>query len=425
MISKGQIYLDSIEKDGIKLGLDRMRDILKLLDFHSSNEMVVIHVAGTNGKGSIANLLAYLLQSEGFKVGVYSSPHLIHVRERIRIQQQCISKDLLDHLVVHLQKKIGSIKPTYFEVLTILAMMAFHDQKVDFAILEVGLGGRLDATNVFDSSIQIFGKIDFDHTKILGDHLTDIAIEKAAIIKKKSKVYSTVQDESVDQVLAQKSAEMGSIYHSVAKIVESVHSDDEKNINYVWKNTDVHVNNFKLLGHHQAENLSVALEVFRDILAGQNKSIPAQINFNDFIWPARSTWISDHILVEGAHNPGSIDALVRTVKSLPWVPNVILFGAIFDKDWEVMLDLLSNLNSKMIFVSFQYSKAIPADLLQIYWKKKYPQLLSHKFNCIKDAMNAVNPGDEKILITGSLYMIGEFLSHDYFPMNLQLKKYFN
>ena len=210
--SEALAYLHELCKFGINLGLERITNLLNLLD-NPHFKIKTIHVGGTNGKGSTTAMLASILESSGYKTGVFTSPHLHDYRERIKINGQEISEadfskemEYLRRLIPQVLKKVGE-NPTEFEVLTALALNYFAKEKVDIAIFEVGMGGRLDSTNVVMPEVAVITSISMDHTDYLGSDLFQIAQEKAGIIKKGVPVVISRQDDQVEKVLAQKAQE--------------------------------------------------------------------------------------------------------------------------------------------------------------------------------------------------------------------------
>ena len=230
-------YLYNLERFGIKLGLEAITELLGLLD-NPQKKFKSVHIAGTNGKGSVSAYLAAILQEASYKVGWYTSPHLIKFNERIRVDGKAIENRELVRLTELIKEKVeGKIQPTFFEFTTALAFLYFAEQKVDFAVVEVGMGGRLDATNVLNPEVAVITNISFDHQKHLGNTLEKIAGEKAGIIKENGKVVVGKRDIGLVKLFKEKCEEKKSTLFLAGK--EQIETP--------------------LLGRHQQENANTAI----------------------------------------------------------------------------------------------------------------------------------------------------------------------
>ena len=249
--------------DGIKPGLDVINKILNYLD-NPHHKYTVIHVAGTNGKGSVCKMIESILHSSGFKTGLFTSPHLVHFAERYQINGKIISKNRLNRLIISMEKKVDSIceennlrKATFFEISTAIAFQYFADENIDIAIIETGMGGRWDATNVVLPIVSVITHIGIDHTEFLGKTLDKIAFEKAGIIKKNRPVISAPQAEVVRNILK---SEGEKIFFSNELItINKIRNSLKIKIN--TPSVDLPAIQFPLLGKHQLENASVAISV--------------------------------------------------------------------------------------------------------------------------------------------------------------------
>src|SRR6056297_2013146 len=256
-------YIYGLNKYGIKLGLKNISYLLSLFD-NPHLKTKVIHIAGTNGKGSTAAMIFSILKAAGYKVGLYSSPHLVHFQERMRINEKLISQHDVCSLLERIQPAVDKVAntegyqhPTFFEVITTMAFVYFYETKVDFSIMEAGLGGRLDATNVCQSLISTISHIDYDHMDKLGSTLTEIAREKGEIIKDKTVVINAEQYPEADRVIKSIAEERQAPVYSVGQEIKPypTHSDLEgNNFNYsgiYHKFNDLHI---PLVGEYQVEN---------------------------------------------------------------------------------------------------------------------------------------------------------------------------
>lgn len=368
-------YLASLEKFGINLGLERIRSLLALLD-NPQNKFKTIHVAGTNGKGSTCAMIASILKEAGYKVGFYTSPHLFKYNERIKVNGKDISDGELEEGIRRLQKAAEGIRgegrPTVFEVLTALAFWYFAKQKVDYAVIEVGMGGRLDASNVIFPEVSVITNIDLEHTKVLGSTLTKIAREKAAIIKP-----------GIPVVTAETKNEPLNVIKKVCR---------KNNANLIV--AEPVAKSVKLMGIHQRLNTSCALAAVKTLnIKISEKAI--QRGLAKVIWPARFQIISKKPLtiVDGAHNPAGIKVLVESVKTLyPGQRFTIIFGCQTDKNCKPMLKSLRSIAKKRIITrsshqnSAKLKNSIDLDAAVRQWNRNGPLIICGSLFLCADAI---------------------------------------
>ena len=309
--------LYSLQRKGIKLGLEHTAQLLNFLG-NPDKKLTLIHVAGTNGKGSTCAHLQTILRGHGYKVGLYTSPHLIKFNERIRINGVPISDDEIISFMISIDSAINKIESTFFEVTTAMALNHFNEHNVDVAIIETGLGGRLDSTNVIKPNLTVMTPISMDHMEILGNSIEEIANEKSGIIKDGVALITAKQDKIVTNILFNKASE---------KNTSVIIVDMPSNISIRPKGTDFILNdqNYKtpLIGEFQAENASLAISALKHF----NKQITYETICNslkELYWPARMQVLSEGIYYDVAHNSSGIQTTLRCLQDM--CPGHKLYG---------------------------------------------------------------------------------------------------
>lgn len=389
LTSQGKFY--------INLGLERIQSILKLIG-NPQEKIKIIHVAGTNGKGSVSSILANILKCAGYKTGLYTSPHLVEYTERIKINNIDISKEdfaaYIEKICTIAEKK--NIHLTEFEILTAIAFKYFADNKVKIAVIETGLGGRFDATNVCKKPIlSIITSISLDHTDRLGNTIEKIAFEKAGIIKPKSTIITEISNKGFK--IIKNTAE-----EKKAKLIVAT---NYINMNFENGNNYVSIEDIKcefpLLGLYQKANLSIVLQAV-DFLKIKTEAVIEGLKTAK--WPARLEYIKDkNLLIDGAHNP---DAAKELRKSLDYYFNnqkrIFLYSTLNTKDYKEIAKILFNEDDEIYYYEFNNKNAISFE----EYKNNNPQIRNIKqFN--KDQLKDFLLKPELKIVTGSLYMIGE------------------
>ena len=396
-----------------KFNLERMRSFMHLLgDPHL--DYPVVHVAGTKGKGSICAVIANVLKTSKYKVGLYTSPHLQEFTERIKVDNIDIEKDILISLVEEIKPVINNLESlTTFEITTALAFLFFSRIKVDIAVIEVGLGGRLDATNVVQPMVSLISTISKDHVKILGNTLEKIAKEKAGIIKNNIPViisfqkpriknlFKTIAQENNSSFLdTQKEYSYRSITHSIKGQEFTLSGVDGETITLY----------LPLLGVHQIQNAITAysaIQVIRKngfIITNQN----IYEGFATVNWPGRFEILSEKpfLIIDSAHNMDSIQKLVNTIKLI--IPNkeiILIFGASEDKDIDRMLHILIPKIDSLIVSQSSHPRALDAEMLLMIAQKQGK--IGVAIPSIEDALkHALENWTEKsvIIATGSIFI---------------------
>lgn len=410
--------------------LDRMRAMLRAMG-DPQNDLRVVHVAGTKGKGSVCEMVAASLHACGYTVGLYTSPHLVDLRERIRIGGEVITYPAFTKAMQACAEAIAQIEkrhgqPTYFELMTALALRHFVDQAVDIAVIECGLGGRLDATNVIHPDVTAITSISLDHTDVLGETLPEIAREKAGIFKKGVPAITFEQAPGVIEAMQEVAESVGAALDVVGKQIEFSYRF-EANPKYgphtcVCLSTDRSAFEHLVVplpGEHQALNAGLALAILDRLRAVGFETPETKViaGLEGLRVPGRMEIVhqSPRILLDGAHNASSIKALIRSIGAhVPYDSMVVIFGCSEDKDIAGMLRHLSLGADKIIFTRARGNpRAVDPHDLQRRFNEisgKMSQVEETLPEALTIASRAVGRED-LICITGSFYLVGEAKKH--------------
>lgn len=409
---KSITYLYGLQKYGIKFGLTKISKLLTALNNPQKN-LPCIHIAGTNGKGSTAAFIASILSKAGYKVGLYTSPHLISFTERIKINSRKISKRDVTRLTTLLKnktKKINSI--TYFEFVTAMALRYFTEQKVDICLLEVGMGGRLDATNLVSPLISIITNISKEHENYLGHTLLEIAHEKAGIIKKKSILITGATQPKVLSLFKERCHTLHTRYYQLGKDV-SLSTSDHNIVNYrgiKYKLEDIKIG---LLGDYQLNNAALALaavEMLRDKeYRIRDKAIYQGLS--DVYWPGRLEVVnkSPLVVLDGAHNPVAMKNLKKALlKTFEFRKLILILGIMEDKNIQGMIKEIVPFADKVILCSPNLDRAASTRTLSSMIHKL--KVTYHQIEDVKEATSyalSIAHSRDLICVTGSLFTVGE------------------
>ncbi|MBM3770994.1 MAG: bifunctional folylpolyglutamate synthase/dihydrofolate synthase [Acidimicrobiia bacterium] len=352
-------YLLSLEQFGIKFGLDNMQALVEALG-HPEREYQTIHVAGTNGKGSVTAMVDAALRAAGYRSARYTSPHLRHLSERFAIDGAPVSTDVLERAAVQLRETVGALMargrllapPTFFEATTAIAFGLFREARVDVAVCEVGLGGRLDATNVLSPAVTAITSIGFDHEEYLGSTLQEIASEKAGIIKAGVPVIVGEMPSEAFQRIAKTAAKRGAplVRASGGSMMldQGPTATGGRRVLARTPVRDYGAVALALAGEHQVGNALVAIRVLEALSASAGMSVPNSAvtqGLETVQWPGRLDWrtLPDgrHLLLDAAHNPEGARALARFLASSCPSPPALVFAAMRDKDAGGMLGALA------------------------------------------------------------------------------------
>jgi dihydrofolate synthase/folylpolyglutamate synthase len=397
-------WLYSLQRFGIKLGLENIRRLLAELSRKGNLQIAlggleaaapwkVIHVAGTNGKGSVCAMIDSIGRAQGYRTGLFTSPHLVTFRERIRINGRMISQDAVASGLTLIRNLAADWDPhpTFFEVTTALALKYFSEVKVDIFILETGLGGRLDATNAVQADVSVITPIDFDHEKWLGNTLAKIASEKAGIIKPGIPVVCAPQPAEAEKVIRARAAECRAPLHIVVRSYEDTP--------------------IALIGSHQKQNAALAVAALRAAkLDIGEKSIARGLTTLDF--PARFQRWDKRTIIDGAHNPAAARMLADTWREIFSDQRATLVLAVLsDKNLCCICEALSPIATFVLLPKIRSERAAPPEALAKALASITPSLHHSITPSVGEALDVARAKANPILITGSLHFAGEVLAH--------------
>ena len=384
-------------------GLDRMEQAVSLLG-RSDKAYPILHVTGTNGKGSTIAFLRQLLMAHGKKVGTFTSPHMISIHDRICIGDQPILDEDFTRIGQEVQQMEQTLLQTqdqlsYFEIICLMALLYFKEQGVDVVLLEVGIGGLLDTTNVVTGEIAVITSVGLDHQETLGGTIAEIAQQKAGIFKKgKTAVVGPLSDDAI-AVCQEKAEQLAVALHAFQK-------DFGLEQDRFWnERVELVLPSLGLKGDYQRENAAVALEAFFLYMEGQDQEVDmdqVKLALQETRWPGRLELFGDQVYLDGAHNPHAMLRLIEFANSLAGKRVKILFGALKRKDYSGMLQTLQAglPEAELILTTFHYGEVVAQGDRQ-----DLPYVADYKAY-IKEFMDQ-SPSDEVLFVTGSLYFIAE------------------
>ena len=385
-------WLYSLQRFGIKLGLENIRRLLAELHVDLRRPRV-IHVAGTNGKGSVCAMIDSICREQGYRTGLFTSPHLVTFRERVRVSGEMISEDAVANGLTAIRDLVArwDPHPTFFEVTTALALKYFAESKIEVGVLETGIGGRLDATNAVQSDVSVITSIDFDHEKWLGNTLAQIAGEKAGIIKPGIPVVSAPQRSEAEKVIHAQAAEC------------------EAPLQFVTESYDR--SPIALRGDYQKQNAPLAIAAIRaakiDI---DHKSIARGIASIE--WPARFQRWDNRTIIDGAHNPAAAHALAETWREIFADQKATLVLAVLsDKNLRGICEALAPIADSVLLPKIRSERAAHPETLAKVLAKITPPLPYSITPSAAEALNLSRAKSNPILITGSLHFAGEVLAY--------------
>jgi dihydrofolate synthase/folylpolyglutamate synthase len=411
-------YLYGLQKHGMKFGLDNIRTLMSIFG-NPQHAFRAIHVAGTNGKGSTSAMIESILRTAGVRTGLFTSPHLLSFTERIRIDGREITEEEVISLAEEVREAAGKRKdfsPTFFEVVTAMAFLHFRSSNVEWAVIETGLGGRLDATNVIVPEATVITRIGLDHSDFLGRTLREIAGEKAGIIKEGVPVVSAGQDAGAMEVVAGRSEEKGSELFSFGReFTAELVSESLEGTTFRYSGSRKYEDLFvPLPGDFQMVNAALAVKTV-EIVSSRFPGLGGDVvrGLAGVRWPGRFELVKEDppILIDGAHNPQAASVLASNLRKIAlqkYERIILVMGAMGDKDIEGLLEPLLPLAAEILFCAPAYGRsASPERLAAAAAKKRYASIVAPSVaEAIVKAEELWQPG-ALIVITGSFYTIGE------------------
>ena len=417
-------YIEEIPKFAKKHSQEYMKEFLRFLG-NPEKDKKIIHVAGTNGKGTVCAYLNAMLLGAGKVVGCFTSPHLVQFNERINIcGQEITDEDLADsyqqvRLVIDDMAKEGLSHPSYFEFIFGIAMLAFHKYRVEYVILETGIGGRLDATNVIEKPmLSIITAISLDHQDILGETLIEVAKEKAGIIKEGVPVIYDAHNLTTSKVIDEVASDKQTIICKVEDSSYEVCSITEKSIAFSMRDSYYNktIWNTKGWGIWQMPNAALALEAMRTL--ERNGELPKeltvwQLAMEAVIWPGRMQKIKEGLVLDGAHNLSAVEEFIKSVRLQKSENIVILFAAMQDKGYETMICRLCEIPEleQVIVTAIDNNRSVDSRQLKTIFRK-YTKRPVHQVENISMAWREIcrmDKANRTVYCVGSLYLIGEIL----------------
>ena len=385
-------WLYSLQRFGIKLGLENIRRLISELqiDLRAAR---VIHVAGTNGKGSVCAMVDSICRAGKYRTGFFISPHLVTFRERIRVSGEMISETEVTSGLTAIRNLVAQWDPhpTFFEITTALALKHFAAANVDIVILETGLGGRLDATNAVPSNVSVITPIAFDHEKWLGDSIEKIAGEKAGIIKARTPVISAPQLPAAEKIIRARAAEC----EAPLQFVDEPYTKSP----------------IGLRGEHQSTNAAIAVAAIRAAKIAITDAALAR-GLGTVEWPARFQCWDKRTVIDGAHNPAAAGTLVQTWRDVFGEQRAtVILAVLSDKDLRGICKALAPIADSFLLPKIRTERAIdPTELANIIVSIS-PSLSCSTISSIEEALEISRSKLNPILITGSLHFAGEALAH--------------
>jgi len=403
-------YLTGLEKMGIHLGLTPVMRLLERLG-HPQDRYASIVVAGTNGKGSISATTASVLTAAGFKCGLYTSPHLVDVRERIVIGSRMISQRAFASVVEAVVKK--KIEPvTYFEFLTAAAFLYFARENVDIAVLEVGMGGRLDATNCVNPAVSVVSNIALEHSEYLGNTLRKIAWEKGGIVKGGGVCVTAARQKKVIDVLSGICKEKHASLYRIGKEIKAVFHKDGS-FSYRGLNSRYPRLTASLPGRYQIRNTACAIACIELL---RERGFPVDDSalmrgIKNVRWPGRMEIVGCRptVLLDAAHNPAGVTALCEALKNgFSYRRLILVFGVFRDKNYTTMIKKLASLADEIFVTSCKTERVLALeDLMPVAQRFiKTVRAVAEPINALRQAL-ATASADDLVCVTGSLYLIGD------------------
>jgi len=417
-------YLDQVARSGVKLGLENIHRLLHCMG-SPQNEIPAIHIGGSNGKGSVAAFLSSILTEAGYHVGTYTSPHLVSVEERVALDHQPIAPEAFAAAATHLRETVERLleskqlerQPTYFELLTAIAFHVFRSERCDLQVLEVGMGGRLDATNVVEKPLLcVVTRIDLEHSKHLGETLESIAAEKAAIARPGVPTLTFERRAKTLDALRDTVRGAGATLIDVAREL-AVETDDEGTRTLRVGRSTFRDLTVPLPGDHQIDNLALALRAV-ELLGARGFPVSeaeVQLGVQNTRWPGRLELVRTNptLLLDGAHNPAGARALAACLDSIGSDGDLyVVFGAMEDKDIPGIMKPILPRACRVFLTRSPMERAAELPRLETQARKHNENVttIAEPGRALAEALALARPQDT-ILVTGSLILIGDVKKH--------------
>lgn len=407
-------FLKSLGQFRLEMGLERMNKGLDILGI-SPEDIPVVQIVGTNGKGSTACFLEILARLSGFKTGLYTSPHLVSVKERIRVNNFQLPDDVWLDTANEVSGSCSGLDLTYFEFLTLMAALIFKMEKVNLAVMEAGLGGRYDATSAFHPAVNILTPVGLDHTHILGSTLEEIAMDKSLAMRK-GPVVTANQSLGVMDVFKSRAEKIGADIYEVKDYFDF--TGDCLRLRSVQE-MFLKGSEMGLKGFYQLENAAAALLAWRIFAEKKGKTFDPDLcalALKNAFWPGRMHFVSQDpmVILDGAHNPQGMEALARALGEMGIKPETIVFSCLKDKNVGEMVEIVQSFKAGNIFIPDIKAnpRAMPKEeLVLLFGQRAYP------LRSVKEYLAGLRNEDAPVLVCGSLYLLGDIYAD--FPRWLQ------
>lgn len=414
-LSEALDFIHATSWQGSRLGLERIEELMELLG-NPQKQLRFIHVAGTNGKGSVCAMLSEILTRAGYRTGLYTSPHLFRINERMKINGTDITDEELTDLAERVKPLVDGMadQPTEFERITAMALLYFRQKGCDAVVLEVGLGGRLDSTNVIDApDAAVITNIALEHTEVLGDTLAKIAGEKAGVIKPGTDVILSAQTEEAEAMVRRVCAQRGCSLRITDPAAQTLISHDLDGQTFDYRKRKAL--RLRLMGDYQYQNAAAALDAVDVLRERRGYGIPESAvrdGLAGVVWPGRFEILQREplVLVDGAHNPDGAGQLARCLAAyLPGRKLTMVMGVMADKDYDDMIRTVAPFAKEFVTVTPESERALPAEEL----RARIETLTGLPARCgggvksgLAMAMDGRGPEDA-VCAFGSLYQVGE------------------
>jgi dihydrofolate synthase / folylpolyglutamate synthase len=412
-------YLFGLERIGIKYDLNNIRKLSQILGYPEKN-FKSVHVAGTNGKGSVASMLSSFLTESEIRNGLYTSPHVLDFRERIRVNGKMIPENYIVRFTEKLFNQIEIIKPSFFEVTTAMAFKYFSDMNVKFAVIECGLGGRLDSTNIINPEVSVITGISKDHSEYLGNTLKSITLEKAGIVKKNIPSIIGNLSRYTRRIVSEICIRKRSALIDSSKYSVNVRRMSVDSVNFDFRNKLFSFENLTLplTGFYQIHNIRTFFGILGQLTEKQNLKISQNILYSAFQNLNKNTGFgyrfqiigrNPYVICDVSHNTEGIKNIRETLNNFRYKKLIIIFGMMKDKEYPKCVRELEKLSAYLIFAKPDYKRAENPSRLIAYVKRKDNAVVSGNLGEAFKLAKGIAGKDDIVLVTGSFFMVSDLL----------------